>query len=1016
MFNDMYPVPGETHPSIAQYWDETLDPAEVDCDLTDISESERTEKLVIACGATHSTWWAARSQPQATIAPLSAKEASLSRAKAPRELIVDALSAVWPKSMLDAHDITLSSRSAGFACNVVDFVQQKGNKKMDLGTALAQVATVTWVEGVLLTRQTDYCVRRCVVLPRPTAVGGAGSHPLERMNDTNHIVNPYSIFPRRLWDLVNNRVVDVDAFASPDGTPRVPVGGYWAISHSWTADMRRWMTPINNYRWPVPLPKGITFEDIRWEALRAGAVYCWLDVLCLRQRTMERDTSRGPHPGDPESKPPGEIGIQERLKEWSIDVPTIGNNYRQATYVLRYFNGLGRPLQLDGWGGPLHWLNRAWTLQETRPEHIMVNGAVPDGMPVPLQALVSMGSHEAAGTRQQMRQVLALLAHLIEDAEPEHLVEVSMLDVQWPIILQKRRNRWALRILSGMVFALIVLAKVCEAWYDRYHTDQQRRPYNTSCKIARLQRPPNQAMEDFLADLNHSIEAYKNIWATWVWIAIGSWAALFPQAIAIGWPVEALVQQQQLLQATRVYNTITRHLRRRWPMWFQTANTWSILRIPIICCSWVHLSLALTGVDSRVFCKPTTIEALKAAVLLGWYSPALWFRHFVWPQVVAVSSGAWWVLCDRNMRAWIVPVAIAYIVTSIGDGTVARGQAAWKRARSMMMGDPKAEEALRCSSILNLVCEMSRRHASKEVDKIAGLAYLMKCRMLPLYSETVNIEDAWVQLVQHLNFASQLELLFNFPAARDDDTSGGIVGKVGSGRGDVYSAYRSRWWIPTWKAVSSLRHSRDVELQCPTWPPRWLKDDVHASDLRTFYVNYAAFDCGTGALVVPVCPRAVMTTAITLDGRSGSRSYSVHVAGGKRTADFVHGFYCPHGYSLPPLQERDQYLLISHARDNQAGPLSWVVGKLISPVLSPQNLHNVETRVEFGNLCNTDLGARRTELHEYVRNLGLPHEILAHMLLVRKVGVLVTDDMRPFTLPSIGSHSWCAINIPVVFV
>ncbi|KAF8460021.1 hypothetical protein BDZ91DRAFT_645116, partial [Kalaharituber pfeilii] len=143
------------------------------------------------------------------------------------------------------------------------------------------------------------------------------------------IKNPYSIPPRRLWDLLANRVVELDVFAKDDGEkPRMPPCGYYAITHSWTKDMQLWMTPINHYQWPVPLPAGTTFEEIRWEALHAGASYCWLDVLCLRQKTFEPVTE------------------EQREVEWSIDVPTIGNVYRQATHVLRYFNGLGRELQL----------------------------------------------------------------------------------------------------------------------------------------------------------------------------------------------------------------------------------------------------------------------------------------------------------------------------------------------------------------------------------------------------------------------------------------------------------------------------------------------------------------------------------------------------------------------------------------------------------------------------------------------------------------------------------------------
>ena len=245
-------------------------------------------------------------------------------------------------------------------------------ERLDLGTMLANLATTTWVEGALITRNTDYSLKVCKVHPRPQWTRGERS-----------ITNPYSGVPRRLWDLINNRVVDIDVLArrGENGeiiSPRMPAGGYWAISHSWTSDMQRWMTPVNNYRWPVPLPAGVTLEDIRWEALQAGAVYCWLDVLCLRQRMEEcsydlsdidgKDVFRNSnyHKDCSESQHT-EVSQETRLDEWALDVPTIGNNYRQATFVLRYFNGLGIPLNLSGWENSHHWINRAWTLQESRP-------------------------------------------------------------------------------------------------------------------------------------------------------------------------------------------------------------------------------------------------------------------------------------------------------------------------------------------------------------------------------------------------------------------------------------------------------------------------------------------------------------------------------------------------------------------------------------------------------------------------------------------------------------------------
>ncbi|PBK59019.1 hypothetical protein ARMSODRAFT_856452, partial [Armillaria solidipes] len=143
---------------------------------------------------------------------------------------------------------------------------------------------------------------------------------------------------RRVWDLYANRVV-------PSWVTRERP---WGISHAWVDEKDRmdvW-TPINGNEWPVPMPKDANLDLIRIEMLNLGALYAWLDVLCLRQ----------------------EGGKSEHLRkdEWKLDVPTIGSVYEKAAQVVCYFNGLGRPLNLtmDYFGSDRCWFRRAWTLQE----------------------------------------------------------------------------------------------------------------------------------------------------------------------------------------------------------------------------------------------------------------------------------------------------------------------------------------------------------------------------------------------------------------------------------------------------------------------------------------------------------------------------------------------------------------------------------------------------------------------------------------------------------------------------
>ncbi|KAF8451741.1 hypothetical protein BDZ91DRAFT_644906, partial [Kalaharituber pfeilii] len=178
----------------------------------------------------------------------------------------------------------------------------------------------------------------------------------------NEIADPYNVPPRRVWDLKFNRVIPyhLAQAVSPNGKV-----DYVAISHSWVAgtELVGVQTPINGFAWPVPIPRELDLEIIRNEVLGnfPTARYCWLDALCLRQKRALDDDSL-------------------RNEELRIDVPTIGNIYIDV-HVLRYYNGLGRQLANLAWDAPTHWLNRAWTLQESRPGGIksVVAGGLPAG-------------------------------------------------------------------------------------------------------------------------------------------------------------------------------------------------------------------------------------------------------------------------------------------------------------------------------------------------------------------------------------------------------------------------------------------------------------------------------------------------------------------------------------------------------------------------------------------------------------------------------------------------------------
>lgn len=165
--------------------------------------------------------------------------------------------------------------------------------------------------------------------------------------DGDHVVNP-TVPPRRLWDLYGNRVVPFWVLPFKEIPRHV-----WAVSHSWVDENDRTFvkTPINDYEWPVPIPRDTTLEHIRIELLNLGAEYVWLDVLCLRQETKDAERD------------------ELKKEEWKTDIPMIGHVYQHDRFqtVISYFNGLGRPfiVKASALDHKRHWLNRVWTAQET---------------------------------------------------------------------------------------------------------------------------------------------------------------------------------------------------------------------------------------------------------------------------------------------------------------------------------------------------------------------------------------------------------------------------------------------------------------------------------------------------------------------------------------------------------------------------------------------------------------------------------------------------------------------------
>lgn len=189
------------------------------------------------------------------------------------------------------------------------------------------------------------------------------------MDENGYIVDFWAP-PRRVWDLCSNRVlpwwVMHDENAKMPGSVMYSAFGLdrpGAVSHSWMEPRLRHAvsTPINGHAWPVPIPTDTTLDRVRVELLNNTMDLVWLDVLCLRQEgALAREALRA--------------------EEWAVDVPTIGGMYALNALngmVLTYSSGLGRAFRVGDLGSERHWLNRAWTLQESYAS-MNAGGVAPD--------------------------------------------------------------------------------------------------------------------------------------------------------------------------------------------------------------------------------------------------------------------------------------------------------------------------------------------------------------------------------------------------------------------------------------------------------------------------------------------------------------------------------------------------------------------------------------------------------------------------------------------------------------
>ncbi len=162
------------------------------------------------------------------------------------------------------------------------------SRGLDFGSIYARIRT-SWPKGVDDRDKSNVSLEETLVnrISSIEAYGGICELLREGSIEGPTMNAPSGIFPRRLWDLHANRVIPSHYSFKHNEV----IDQLWAISHVWTSEMDglegRLDSPVNDHEWPVPIPRGLTLEAVRTELLNMTAEYVWLDVLCLRQKSLD---------------------------------------------------------------------------------------------------------------------------------------------------------------------------------------------------------------------------------------------------------------------------------------------------------------------------------------------------------------------------------------------------------------------------------------------------------------------------------------------------------------------------------------------------------------------------------------------------------------------------------------------------------------------------------------------------------------------------------------------------------
>jgi len=233
-------------------------------------------------------------------------------------------------------------------------------------------------------------------------------------------------------------------------------------------------------------------------------------------------------------------------------------------------------------------------------------------------------------------------------------------------------------------------------------------------------------------------------------------------------------------------------------------------------------------------------------------------------------------------------------------------------------------------SILELIQEMRRRHATSDIDKIAGLSFLLLSEALPRYYNAKTPEEAWVSCSISLRYIVKLELLYNFPFVRSS----------GPDELDLEDIL----WTPTWSQIIQ----QPAPILFYDRPKLSTKAHIHHSKtlwtlLMARYRRY-----GSKPLILEVFDAFVIEECEILEGtylcnekekyiryiiqvNSPSQQSQAEISfvlefcsPRYRVGDGIGTQNCDNPCILPPILPPGKYILVTHSLDASSG---WVIGK-----------------------------------------------------------------------------------------